>query len=212
MLELFLSYFVGLFAMVDPWAALPAWLSLTKNHSSSTRHEVLLTTMKYVFAILTAFLLLGNALLAFFSISLDGIRIAGGMMLIINALSYLRSDAPKGELHAPAEDGVSIAFSPMAMPLLSGPGSIAVILGISGNIGYVWQSPEKYFVAMLAILCVTVVTYFVLLYSKHLTRVMGDSALHAMTLFMGFLLLCIGVQFIIDGGGHVLERVLSGKH
>lgn len=206
--KLFLSYFIGLLAIVDPPAAVPAWLSLTKTYSSTKKRDTLVTTVYYVFAILIGFLFLGNGILRFFNISLHGVRIAGGILLIINALAFLRSTSKKKtDLPEPAEAGPGIAFSPMAMPLLSGPGSIAVIIGISGNIGYVWNSPIKYLVAISAIVAVCASTYIILLYSKFLTRVLGEGALQAMELFMGFLLLCMGVQFILDS---VLQ--LAAKH
>jgi multiple antibiotic resistance protein len=204
--KLFLSYFIGLLAIVDPPAAVPVWLSLTKNYSSTKRREVLGTMITYVFAILILFLFLGNGILQFFNISLHGVRIAGGIMLMINALTFLRSNGKRGYVQDPGEDGPSIAFSPMAMPLLSGPGSIAVIIGISGNIGYVWDSPVKYLVATSAIVAVCAVTYVIFLYSKYLTRVLGPNTLHALELFMGFLLLCMGVQFILDSTLQLLAR------
>jgi multiple antibiotic resistance protein len=204
--KLFLSYFIGLLAIVDPPAAVPVWLSLTKNYSSTKRREVLGTMITYVFAILILFLFLGNGILQFFNISLHGVRIAGGIMLVINALTFLRGNGNRGHVQDPGEHGPSIAFSPMAMPLLSGPGSIAVIIGISGNIGYVWDSPVKYLVAASAIVAVCAVTYLIFLYSKYLTRVLGPNTLHALELFMGFLLLCMGVQFIIDSTLQLLAR------
>jgi multiple antibiotic resistance protein len=204
--KLFLTYFIGLLAIVDPPAAVPVWLSLTKNYSSTKRREVLGTMITYVFAILILFLFLGNGILQFFNISLHGVRIAGGIMLMINALTFLRSNGNRGHVQDPGEHGPSIAFSPMAMPLLSGPGSIAVIIGISGNIGYVWDSPVKYLVATSAIVAVCAVTYVIFLYSKYLTRVLGPNTLHALELFMGFLLLCMGVQFILDSTLQLLAR------
>ena len=73
----------------------------------------------------------------------------------------------------------------------------AVIIGISGNIGYVWDSPVKYLVATLAIVAVCAVTYVIFLYSKYLTRVLGPSTLHALELFMGFLV-CLQILCLIS--------------
>jgi len=206
LLKLFLSYFIGLLAIVDPPAAVPVWLSLTKNYSATKRREVLGSMITYVFAILILFLFLGNGILQFFNISLHGVRIAGGIMLMINAMTFLRGKGNREHVTDTSEDGPGIAFSPMAMPLLSGPGSIAVIIGISGNIGYVWDSPVKYLVATSAIVAICAVTYMIFLYSKYLTRVLGPSTLHALELFMGFLLLCMGVQFIIDSTMQLITR------
>ena len=204
MLKLFLAYFVGLFAIVDPAAAVPIWISLTKNEAIARRKSLAATTAKYVFAILICFLFVGHAILQFFGISLLGMKIAGGIMLIINALELLHGH--KGQTVPLTEDRHSIAFTPMAMPLLSGPGAIAVILGIGGDLGYVWDSPINYTIAALAIILVCMIVYAVLSYSHYIQRLVGDTLLHAVTLFMGFFLLCIGIQFLVDS----LPQVLRG--
>ena len=206
MLKSFLIYFFGLFAIVDPAGAVPIWIALTKTCTESSRKSLARQTVSYVFSILIGFLFVGTAILRFFNISLLGLRIAGGVMLIIYALDFLRPE--KGEIRRATEtDRTNIAFTPMAMPLLSGPGAIAVILGIGGDLGYVWRAPLPYVSAILAIMLICLAIYLVLYFSDYILKILGDSFLHGMTLFMAFFLLCIGVQFIVDSGTEILRSI-----
>ena len=211
MMKIFLTYFVGILAIVDPAGAVPIWMALTKNYDESLRKSLSARTTLYVFAILVSFLFIGNAILQFFNISLSGMRIAGGIMMIISALEYLRGNKDH-DLPKSLEEKSSIAFTPMAMPMLSGPGAIAVILGIGGDLGYIWQSWAGYGVAILAILLVCVITYTALYFSRYIQKLMGESFLHGMTFFMAFFLLCIGVQLILDSGSLVLRGILATPH
>ncbi|MFN8369792.1 MAG: MarC family protein [Bacteriovoracaceae bacterium] len=201
----FLIYFVGIFAVVDPLGVVPFWLSLAEKLKPETRIEVIKKTVFYVFIILFTFLVIGNAILKFFNISLVSIRIAGGIMLFIEAITLIKGTGASHQLKNDEIDVKKVAFTPLAMPLLSGPGSIAVILGISGNLGYLWDSPFSFFYAILAILCVSLIIFIILLSSNKLRKYIPITAINSISHFMGFILLSISVQFLIDSFIEILK-------
>ena len=160
-------------------------------------------TCLYAFAILSAFLFLGNGIIALFGISLAGIRVAGGLIVLVLAFRMLfegvdqaaEVDASPSEIRR-AE--VDFSFSPLAMPSLSGPGSIAVVMGYGSEI------PESsvvlgHLVVVLGIAIATAVSYAALIFSAWISRFLGPHGLQAITKIMGFLLGCIAVQFIASG-------------
>jgi len=149
--------------------------------------------------ILTIFFVAGTYIMNFFGISLAGIRIAGGLLIMQASFSMLNpkrggkklSDEDVDE----AIDKEDISFSPLAMPLLSGPGSIAVVLGLSSSA----NDFTDYLGIFIAILLTAATAYLILRVSPWGVKLLGKTGLTAMTRMMGFISLCIGVQFIITG-------------
>ena len=136
-LALLLATFASLFSVVNPLAAAPVFLLLTDQDSDQERNQTARKAAVYMFGILITFLLLGSYIMSFFGINLAGIRIAGGLIIMRAAFSMLspeksgRKLSKEDELAAMEKEDVS--FSPLAMPLLSGPGSIAVIIGFASQ-------------------------------------------------------------------------------
>lgn len=199
MLTLFVIYFTSLFSVVNPISAMPVFLALTTNDTDHQRKQQALKACIYMVAILLVFFFAGTYIMSFFGISLEGIRIAGGLMIMRSAYSLLNPNEGGRKLSTEDEQEAitkpDISFSPLAMPLLSGPGSIAVVLGFASTADQ-W---EKYVMIVASVLATAVVSWSILRISPVGVRYLGKSGLTAMTRMMGFLGLCIGVQFIING-------------
>jgi multiple antibiotic resistance protein len=133
--------------------------------------------------------------MGFFGISIPGLRIAGGLMVAGIGSSMLVSAQPAVSDAPVAAVKPDIAFSPLAMPMLSGPGSIAVTLGFT-SLATGWLD---YVAVMLGIAAVAVIAYATLRLAGSVVRVIGQTGMNALTKVMGFLLLCIGIQFIVNG-------------
>lgn len=206
----FTSYFMGaanflvaaftsIFSVVNPLAAMPVFLSLTENDSDDHRRWLAKKAGFYMFLILVIFLFAGTYIMSFFGISLPGIRIAGGLIIMRSAFTMLAPDRPgrkiSDEDEKAAKEKDDISFSPLAMPLLSGPGSIAVVIGLATQA----RSVTDYILTTVAILLVAIISYIVLRIAPWATRFMGKSGMNAMTRMMGFIALAISVQFIING-------------
>lgn len=178
------------------------FVSLTAGWDKATRDRQALKGCIYAFAILVTFLLLGGVIINFFGISVPGIRVAGG--LIVSTIGFrmmfpnLRSsvDAPQGQ-----RQDLDISFIPLAMPSLAGPGSISVVLTAAVQIKSI--RPEDWgliYVAVIVGMTLTLFICFVVLrLAGSMVRFLGKGGIDAMTRIFGFLLICIGMQFLLTG-------------
>lgn len=207
LLLFFVGSFVSLFSIVDPLLAVPVFASLTQKYSTKQKKETAKRASLYVFWILVIFLIAGGLILKFFGISLEGLRIAGGLMIIGSAIEMLQ----KKDRLLPAEQQESeekddIAFSPLAMPILSGPGAIAVMIGMTTD-----AKTFLHYIVILIIIClVSFISYIFLILAHAIAHKMGNTMMKSFTRIMGFLLLCIGVQYIVNGVMPLLKTAFHG--
>jgi multiple antibiotic resistance protein len=196
--ELVLGTVIALLPVTNPPASAPAFLALTEGMTPARRIAQLRAACGYMVLVLGTFLLGGSLIMRFFGISLPGLRIAGGLMVagigssILTGLGERRSaDLPADAVTADRD----IAFSPLAMPMLSGPGSIAVTLGLT-SLAKTWLD---YVAIGVGIVAVAAISYLTLRLSEPIVAAIGRNGMNAVTKMMGFLLLCIGIQFIVNG-------------
>lgn len=197
-LALVLGTVVALLPVIDPLAAAPVFLAITEGDSRERRLEQLRRACIYMVGILIGSLIGGTFIMNVFGISIYGLRIAGG--LLVGGIGWQMLMGPMGAAHR--EDVTpevrakpDISFSPLAMPMLSGPGSIAVTIGFT-SLAKRWLD---YAAIILGILVVAIVSYAVLRVSERVVRMIGPNGLNALTRMMGFLLVCVGVQFVVNG-------------
>ena len=196
-----LSTIGALIPIVNPFSTAPLVVSMTADLSEAERLAQVRRACLYMFCILAAFLVAGGLIMRFLGISIPGLRIAGGLVIAIIGFRMLFSaQAPakksEGAEPPPKRD---IAFTPLAMPSLAGPGSIAVVIGMSStaqasNFVILRHALIAVGIAITAVFC-----YYVLRQATRLARFLGPSGVSAMSGIMGFLLVCVGVQFIING-------------
>ena len=199
MAGLLFASFTSLFSVVNPLAAMPLFLSLTDRFTERERIQTAKKASMYMFGVLITFLLIGTYILSFFGISLAGIRIAGGLIIMRAAYSMLNPETGGKKLteedQAAAMEKEDISFSPMALPLLSGPGSIAVVIGFATQA----TGPADYMINAASIVLVVILTYGILRLAPISARYIGPAGLNVMTRLMGFIALAISVQFILSG-------------
>jgi len=195
---IFLGTVVGLLPIINPLAAAPTFLAITEGDSDTRRREQARKGCFYMVSILVSFLIGGSFIMGFFGISIPGLRIAGGILMTGIGMGMLAShksrDDETEEREAARKKG-DISFSPLAMPMLSGPGSIAVTLGFTS----LATGPLDYLAIIAGIVVVAVITYAVLRISGRIVTFIGPVGMNAMTKIMGFLIMCIGVQFVVNG-------------
>lgn len=196
--SIFLGTVVGLLPLINPLAAAPTFLAITEGDTEERRREQALKGCLYMVGILVSFLIGGTFIMNFFGISIPGLRIAGGIMLTgigMNMLAAHRASDDEKEEREAARKKVDVSFSPLAMPMLSGPGSIAVTLGFTS----LATSPVDYVAIIAGILVVAFITWVTLRLSGRIVTLIGPVGVSAMTKIMGFLIMCIGVQFVVNG-------------
>lgn len=211
LLLFFIGTFVSLFSIVDPLMAAPIFVTLTEHHTPQQRSALAWRASVNAFMILVLFFATGSLILNFFQISIDALRIAGGLMILTSAYGMLNKKEKleaeeKQEAAHRMEEHEDVAFSPLAMPLLSGPGAIAVIIGMTTNA----KSPLHYVMILLAILAVCLSSYYVMRLSDGILQRLGGTVMRAFTRIMGFILLCVGVQFLVNGIYPILVHAIAG--
>lgn len=195
---IFLGTVVGLLPIINPLAAAPTFLAITEGDSDDRRREQARKGCLYMVGILVSFLIGGTFIMSFFGISIPGLRIAGGILMAGIGMSMLaahRTTEEEKEEREAARRKVDVSFSPLAMPMLSGPGSIAVTLGFTS----LATGPVDYLAIIAGIGVVALITYLVLRLAGRIVLFIGPVGLNAMTKIMGFLIMCIGVQFVVNG-------------
>lgn len=188
--------FLALFPIVNPLGGIPMFFSLTANSSRQERSRTARRTAFYVIAILVTFMLFGRFVLNFFGISLPVLKIAGGLIVANTAWGMVTaSNRMTTEESSEALTKEDISLTPMAMPMLSGPGSIGVVMGLAAHAnGFL-----AYLGMVIGIVVIGFSVYLFLCMGGPLVKRLGPSAMGAITRIFGFLILSIAVQLVWDG-------------
>lgn len=198
--------FVSLFSISNPLIAAPIFVSLTADLDSDKKQALAFQAALNVCLILLIFFLLGSFILSLFGISINALRIAGGLMILTSAFNMLnKKERLLPEEKAEAQDRSEIAFSPLAMPLMSGPGAIAVIIGMTADASNVLD----YMIIIGIIVTVAFLCYVVLWLADPIIRRCGKTLVKSFIRIMGFILLCVGVQMIASGVQAFLQVALK---
>jgi multiple antibiotic resistance protein len=208
----YLGYAAGallaILPIVNPLGAVPLVISVASHLPEKERRRQILRACVYTFVLMSSFLVAGSLIMSFFGISIPGMRIAGGMIVAFLGFGMLfpGADAGSGHVPQPGELRHDIAFTPLAMPGLSGPGTFAVVMSLSSQASsrQGWDRIADFLGVATGVLAVTVISWSVLRAAEKFNRVLGATGMVALTRLMGFLMICIGVQFIIDGLAVVL--------
>lgn len=196
---LFIAAFTSIISVANPLAAIPVFLSLTETNTERERISIAKKSSMYMFLVLILFLLAGTYIMSFFGISLPGIRIAGGLIILRAAYAMLNPTATERKISEEAEEAAKekedISFSPMAMPMLSGPGSIAVVIGLASQA----EGLMDLVIMSVAIIAVALISFGVLRLAPFSAKYIGPTGMNAITRMMGFIAMAIGVQFILNG-------------
>jgi multiple antibiotic resistance protein len=188
--------FLALFPIVNPFGGVPLFFSLTSDFPGAERKRTALKTAAYVVAILVVFLFFGRFVLNFFGISLPVLKIAGGLIVANTAWGMVtgndRITAAESHEASTKED---ISLTPMAMPMLSGPGSIGVVMGLAAHA----DSMIAYLGMVIGIAVLGLAVYMFLCLGGPMVKRLGPGATGAINRIFGFLILAIAVQLVWDG-------------
>lgn len=199
LLSLFVLSFVSLFVTVDPVGLIPTFAALTPGHKEHDRSKIARTSSIATFVILMLFFIFGQWIFKFFQITLPAFQIAGGVILMIIALDMLQ--AKTIEIQQSDEEitaGIQkaeVALTPLAIPMLAGPGSITTVIVLSRQV----QSGLSFAVLLLDILLISFLTYVILRYAAKRMERINLIHFRIVTRIMGLILSAISVQFILDG-------------
>jgi len=196
--ELWILPIISIFFIVDPLAVIPSFLTLTADDSSSRRRRIALKAAVASTLILAGFASAGGLIFRIFGITLPAFRIAGGIILGLSALEMVRAERRSHETREELEEGAekySAAITPLAIPMLAGPGAISTVIVLMDR-ARGWSQMIPIYTAILG---AGIATFIVLRASEPFHRMVGKTGINVLSRIMGMVLATVAVQFILDG-------------
>ncbi len=189
----------SLFVIVDPFAVIPAFIAMTPNDSPAERTRMAKIACLVVAGVLLGFGFAGKWIFQLLGITLPAFQIAASIVLLLVALDMLRAQRSRvQETHEETTAGAEktdIAVTPLAIPMLSGPGAISTVILLQAEAKTVWHN----LILVGCILLVALASYWVLRMAAHGAHRLNPIALRIGTRVMGLLLAAIAVQFMVNG-------------
>lgn len=197
-MDIFLYVFAALFSVINPLGTVPVFVGLTSGESSLERNKTSLLTTVNVIIILVISFFAGTYLLAFFGISLNALRIAGGMIIATSGFALLTGtfSEHKGMKNKGVKKDLdkreNFSLTPLAIPMLAGPGSISLLIGFNHE----YQKWSDIAIVVLAVLAVGAATFIILRSSHYISKFLGASGINSISRIVGFIVISIGVEYI----------------
>ena len=197
MIELATKAFITFFVVIDPIGLVPVFLGLAGTRSDAEQTRIARKAILVAGIILFGFALVGGPLLRNMGISLDALRVAGGLLLfrIAVGMVFAQSERETPEEQEEARQRQDISVFPLAIPLIAGPGALASVLILSGEA----KTAAGYAMVLLMALVVMILAYAFLRASSRLSRVLGRTGVNVITRVLGVLLAALAVQYVADG-------------
>ncbi len=198
-MALFIATCISLFSLINPLSAMPVFITLTSGFERVHLSRTIRRTSVYVFVVCLLSFLIGEFILNFFGVSIHALKIAGGIIISRSGFQLLNAQHKTDVQETIEEESrqkEDISFSPLAMPLLAGPGSMSLLINQSLQTNALWDN----IIVIAAILTVCASIYLILSSAPYLLKYLGQSGLRTLSKIMGLLVLSIGIQMIIAGG------------
>jgi multiple antibiotic resistance protein len=216
-LTLFIGTFTTMLAVINPLESLPIYLQLLAGQDEQAHLRVARLACLYATGLIFFFLVFGTVMLQIFSVSLSMVRIVGGIILMRIGFSLFLPSPAGGVLPAgksgPAGQGLDIAFVPLAMPLMFGPGVLATVLGMCSLVRHPIADFTSLLAISLACLAAVAVVYLTLTYARYLVRRLGAKGIDAATRIVGFFVAAMGMGLVFHGVIEALQdyHVIPGS-
>jgi len=195
-----LTVFMGFFAIMNPVANTPIFLGLTADDPPDIRRRVAAKALLLTFSLIVIFSLLGKVIFDLFGITLPAFQITGGILVFMIGMQMLHGEQSKahspvtGDKENSIQGELSVAVTPLAIPLLGGPGTIATAMNFSSAGG-----PAALLITIGAFALLCIITFIFFVSGERLVHLLGDNGLGVITRLMGLILAVIGTQMVITG-------------
>jgi len=206
----FVYAFTTVFVIVNPVEATMIFVTLTTGMNPQEKSHIYRRTTLVAFSIALLFSVAGDAVLRLFGITVDSLRVAGGVLLFLVAIDMLRGvrqqkKVTEAELKD-ANQREDISVFPLAIPLLTGPGAITTVVVLMGAAGTLMERA----LVILAIALTFVIAFFVLKFSEYIDRVLGVTGIMVLTRIMGLILGAVAVNFVATGAWNLYRAMAGG--
>ena len=190
-----LVVFTGLFAIINPIGNAPIFISFVEHLNKQEQKAIALKAVTVGFIILTVFVVFGYALFNVFSISIQAFRITGGLLILKVGFDMINSKPKEASAlaHNSEAKDTGFAISPLATPILVGPGTLSTAVSFVG----VGNKIENSIIIIISSAIILAIAYFVFISSTALVAKIGKEVLNVVTKIMGLLIASIGIQMII---------------
>ncbi len=195
----YLKFLVAVFSVTNPFGIIPIFITLTTGYSKLERHSTARRTSLAFACVMILILLAGDPILRFFGISVSSFKAAGGIIILLMALSMVHAKVSRiKQTEEEAEDAAdkeSIAIVPLCIPLLAGPGAMSTVIVYSHQ----GSSMTHLLLLTAGILIVTLCVWLCLITAPFIAKLLGRTGMNVVMRIMGLVLAAIGVEFIVHG-------------
>jgi multiple antibiotic resistance protein len=199
----FVTAFVSIFVTLDAIGNIPIFLSITPRNTQAERARLVSRALLMVFVVLVAFALFGNLIFRLFGVTIEAFRIVAGLLLFKIAFDMMEAK-PDRVRHTPEEDmegreRADIAIIPLAIPLLSGPGTISTVIALTGQAAKAPAVLPALGTLLLAIIFNVLIAFLALRSATAISGFLKETGMRVFTRVMGLILAAIAVQFVLTG-------------
>lgn len=211
-MDIFIYIFAALFSVINPLGAIPIFVGLTQDDTLKERQRISFWTAVNVFIIMIISFFVGQYVLAFFGISIDALRIAGGFIIVNSGFTLLNRKFSKSrgvnkEVETDAQKRNDIALTPLAIPMLAGPGSISLLIAMYQDYK---DNITNLIIACAAMAAMAISIFLIMRSSHYLSRILGASGIVAISRIIGFIVIAIGIQYIASSVVNIVESIDFG--
>jgi len=208
-MELLFMVFGALFSVMNPFGTVPVFVSLTKDQSIKERSAIAFKASLNVLVILLISFFIGKYILVFFGISINSLKIAGGLIITSSGFALLtgkfseHKGMKKKNVKVDLASRSEISLTPLALPMIAGPGTISLLITYNQEFTDVL---EILFI-LVAIFFAAISVYLILKSSHYFVRILGASGINALSRIIGFVVIAIGIEFIIAAVLSIIETL-----
>ncbi len=208
-MELFMLSFAALFSIMNPLGTIPLFVGLTQENTVKERTQIALWTSVNVLIILLLSFFAGKYILLFFGISLNSLKLAGGLIIASSGFALLtgkfrehkgmKRDRVQNDIKTRSE----ISLTPLAIPMLAGPGAISLLITYNQT----HQGVEQIVQIVGAVIFTTLCIYLLLNVSRYIVKALGASGINALSRIIGFIVIAIGIEMITSTALNLLQSI-----
>ncbi len=193
----------SIFFLVDPFAAIPAFLAITSDIDPARRDRMARRAAWTCFFVLTTFAIIGSLVMKLLGITLPALEIAGGLIMLLVGLEMLQAQrSPSQESATDTQEGAAkddAGIIPLGIPMLAGPGAISTVMVLMGPELVIWRAIPIF----VAITLTSISAYWIFAGAERVRNVLGPTGIRVMMRLMGLLLTAVAMQFAINGLTHL---------
>jgi len=208
-MELFLISFGALFSIMNPLGTVPVFVGLSQENTKKERPVTAFWTAVDVLVILVLSFFLGSYILSFFGISLDALKIAGGLIITSSGFALLtgkfaehkgmKRKGVKKDINTRSE----ISLTPLAIPMLAGPGTISMLITYNQE----YKETMDVLILLTAMITAAISIYLILKSAHFIVKILGASGINALSRIIGFIVIAIGIEYMILAVVNILSQL-----